>query len=329
MGWVLTIAGGVVVALGLLLGIIAPTDRMTSIEAFFARLVIMLPTVLFGLVLIGLGHVSRQIAALKSTLALSTIGSVLAAAATPPPAAPPAAAPAAGPAPLLAAGAAGAAVAGAAVLAATQVAPVEAAPAPEPPAPAPEPASVLDRFDLELERRLAASLEGPIDLTPEPVAPLLALVEPEPPLDPEPVVEARADDEPVIPDAYLPAEPEPVLDLAVAVPVEPAPEPTPEPAPEPIIPPLPAVDAHAFGMPSSERPRPPTVAEYVAADEAALTEPAVPARQVVREGQFAGRRYRMFEDGSLEIDTDQSTLRFDSLDEFRAFVATGSKAPAG
>ena len=46
---------------------------------------------------------------------------------------------------------------------------------------------------------------------------------------------------------------------------------------------------------------------------------------LMREGTFAGRNYRMYEDGSLEIDTDQSTIRFDSLDEFRSFVSNVSK----
>lgn len=71
--------------------------------------------------------------------------------------------------------------------------------------------------------------------------------------------------------------------------------------------------------------RAPTVEEYLGRSEPAPEADIVEApRTVVREGQFAGRRYRMFEDGSLEIDTEQSTIKFASLDDFRAFVSAAS-----
>ncbi len=69
-------------------------------------------------------------------------------------------------------------------------------------------------------------------------------------------------------------------------------------------------------------------AELMAQNEAAI-EPAAPAigtvttpstEIAVKEGEIAGRKYRLFADGSLEIDTNQSTIRFDSMDEFRQFI---------
>lgn len=42
--------------------------------------------------------------------------------------------------------------------------------------------------------------------------------------------------------------------------------------------------------------------------------------EAVKTGEIAGRKYRLFADGSLEIDTNQSTIRFDSMDEFRQFI---------
>ncbi len=83
----------------------------------------------------------------------------------------------------------------------------------------------------------------------------------------------------------------------------------------------PTVDAGAPGIASQPAARAPTIAELLERDLANWEPPAEPVRpQLVREGQFAGRTYRTYDDGSLEIDTDQSTLRFDSLDEFRAFI---------
>lgn len=70
--------------------------------------------------------------------------------------------------------------------------------------------------------------------------------------------------------------------------------------------------------------RAPTVDEYFEQEKAGemAEEPSSP---LAREGTFAGRSYRMYEDGSLEIDTEQSTIRFNSLDEFRAFVSAAAK----
>jgi hypothetical protein len=70
----------------------------------------------------------------------------------------------------------------------------------------------------------------------------------------------------------------------------------------------------------SEEWRAPTVDEFLIKGDA--QEHQNPSSRLAREGTFAGRSYRMYEDGSLEIDTDQSTIRFDSLDEFRKFVSS-------
>jgi hypothetical protein len=129
---------------------------------------------------------------------------------------------------------------------------------------------------------------------------------------------------------------------------EPAPEPMPAPAPEPapmvvVSPPAPTAEASppaepapapsVVAAPPEPEPEPkpepemraPTVAEFIARG----SEPdPTPAPRVVREGQFAGRRYRMFEDGSLEIDTEQSTIQFSSLEEFRTFVASAGRRPS-
>ncbi len=70
--------------------------------------------------------------------------------------------------------------------------------------------------------------------------------------------------------------------------------------------------------------RAPTVDEFLG-QEKRRDEPEQDA-VLMREGTFAGRNYRMYEDGSLEIDTDQSTIRFESLDEFRSFISNVSKS---
>ena len=131
---------------------------------------------------------------------------------------------------------------------------------------------------------------------------------------------------------------------ATAAPLKAAPTalPIPPPAPEPpavpaamaasALPPMapsradPALalettDAGALSIASPPAARAPTIAELLERDLANWEPSAEPVRpQLVREGVFAGRTYRTYDDGSLEIDTDQSTLRFDSLDEFRAFI---------
>jgi hypothetical protein len=73
-------------------------------------------------------------------------------------------------------------------------------------------------------------------------------------------------------------------------------------------------------QPAASMRRAPTVDEFIVRGE--NSQPASP--RLAREGVFAGRNYRMYEDGSLEIDTDQSTIRFDSLDEFRSFVSSAA-----
>lgn len=83
--------------------------------------------------------------------------------------------------------------------------------------------------------------------------------------------------------------------------------------------PEPGIAAPREGAQTSKAP---TIAELLERDLVswnALAEKPKP--RIVREGQFAGRTYRTFDDGSLEIDTEESTLRFDSLDEFRNFVS--------
>ena len=77
----------------------------------------------------------------------------------------------------------------------------------------------------------------------------------------------------------------------------------------------------------AEEQRVPTVDEYLSHGQQTDSVPQNTA-PLVREGNFAGRRYRMFDDGSLEIDTDQSTIRFASLEEFRAFVSAAGKREA-
>lgn len=74
---------------------------------------------------------------------------------------------------------------------------------------------------------------------------------------------------------------------------------------------------------AEEERRAPTVDEYLL--KAHTSEEPPSSSRLAREGTFAGRHYRMYEDGSLEIDTDQSTIRFDSLEEFRAFVSSAGK----
>lgn len=133
-----------------------------------------------------------------------------------------------------------------------------------------------------------------------------ALLEPEPPA-PEPEPPA--------------AEPSPVAPAATAPPPPPEPEP-PLPQDEPPETELPHTD-------EADARRAPTIAELLERDIDHEPQEPEPSARIVREGQFAGRRYRMFENGSLEIDTDQSTIRFGSLDEFRAFVsAAARKTPA-
>ncbi len=84
-----------------------------------------------------------------------------------------------------------------------------------------------------------------------------------------------------------------------------------EPAPEP------------NNTASIPRGRAPTIGEYQSTGGSQEQREQSP--RLAREGTFAGRNYRMYEDGSLEIDTDQSTIRFDSLEEFRSFVSTAAK----
>lgn len=142
-----------------------------------------------------------------------------------------------------------------------------------------------------------------------------ALSEPEPkhaPEVPQPVEETAALPDPIVaPELIIPSDPAEAEDKTEAAP---APAPT-------SLPPAPQLP------PSAIPTRAPTVAELLQRDPSDAEADAPPIARVTREGQFAGRRYRMFGDGSLEIDTEQSTIRFSSLDEFRAFVASASKKP--
>lgn len=115
----------------------------------------------------------------------------------------------------------------------------------------------------------------------------------------------------------------PLRPVPAAAPLSPqaSPQPPLQAAPPPVAAPAQAAKREAaLG-------RAPTIAELLAQDLAAAeaAPPEKPKPRVVREGQFAGRSYRTFEDGSLEIDTEQSTLRFDSLEEFRAFVSNSGQ----
>jgi hypothetical protein len=88
-----------------------------------------------------------------------------------------------------------------------------------------------------------------------------------------------------------------------------APEPVMQPQPQPFLP--------------TNDWRAPTVDEYLEKGNEDGQQDA--SMRLAREGTFAGRNYRMYEDGSLEVDTDQSTIRFDSLEEFRSFVSSAAK----
>lgn len=408
------IAGGLGVLAALVFGIAVPTDRMTGSEAFFARLIIILPSMLFGLVLVGLGYVSRQL----SELLARPIAPVPAPAFHEAPSADPVGDPAkrepdvSEPAQALAvptapvhradariplptpeplpekpvSGGKGMAAMGGAALAGLGAVTSAFAfrksattpPAVEAPAPAvTEPvtahvdvarssaAQPLDENDLatqigrELERRGALDLvpdekeaeDDPVPdadpsaeviAGPDRVAAAIAALTPSgatltapstPVLDDLPMTFdlglGDPDPEPVAKDQVKPP-PLPDLDLAMgedrsveADPDETIDPPIVETASAGLQVPTPAPEM--VSATGAERWRAPTVEQFVAQEPAAQEQEAALPGKVVREGQFAGRRYRMFENGSLEIDTDQSTLRFDSLDEFRSFVAGGTR----
>jgi hypothetical protein len=40
-----------------------------------------------------------------------------------------------------------------------------------------------------------------------------------------------------------------------------------------------------------------------------------------------GNRYVMFSDGSIDAETPDGTFRFQSLDELKAFIASGGEGP--
>jgi hypothetical protein len=414
MAWALMIAGGLGVLAGLIFGIAVPTDRMTGSEAFFARLIIILPSMLFGLVLVGLGYVSRQLSQLlaRPTAPMTAPapvetpsadpGSSFAerepAAFEPAPAypAPPVPAQRADarvplptpeptlekPAPLSRgmAAASGAALAGlgAVTAAFTFRKSATAQPSAETPVPnAAEPVTAvvdvtnsdavqpLDENDLATQIGRALERRGALDIEPDekeaeddpvpdadPSAEVIAgpdrvaaaiaaltpmasdlTAAPTPAIDDLPLTFnldlGDLDPEPVAKDqATLPELPD--LDLATGEErsVEADPDETIDP---PLVSAAPAELPATTPAPNlvsaagTDRWRAPTVEQFVAQEPAAQEQEAALPGKVVREGQFAGRRYRMFENGSLEIDTDQSTLRFDSLDEFRSFVAGGSR----
>jgi len=415
MAWALMIAGGLGVLAGLIFGIAVPTDRMTGSEAFFARLIIILPSMLFGLVLVGLGYVSRQ---LSQLLAQTTVPVPAPASSEVPSADPadrlsknepdvsePAQALPVSPAPphradariplptpeplpekatsggkgLAAAG--GAALAGLGAVTAAFAFRKSATTQPAVEAPVPggtepvtanvevaEPRSAtqsLDESDLatqigrELERRGALDLapdekeseDDPVPdanpsaeviagpdrvaaaiaaLTPSNAAVTVAsaLVLDDLPMtfdlglgdiDPEPVAKDQATP-PQLPDLDLAMGVERSVEADADETIDPPRFATPSAELQASIPAPEMVAAAA-----TDRWRAPTVEQFVAQEPSAQEPDAALPGKVVREGQFAGRRYRMFENGSLEIDTDQSTLRFDSLDEFRSFVAGGSR----
>lgn len=131
------------------------------------------------------------------------------------------------------------------------------------------------------------------------------------------------DDAPAAPEPAPLIAPEPVIAIAQTLVTIPAPTVEPE-APQPEVEPVRPMAEPPSVAANTAIGRAPTVAEFMERGADAIEAEEAP-RRVIREGQFAGRRYRMFDNGSLEIDTEQSTIRFATLDEFRAFVAAASK----
>lgn len=173
----------------------------------------------------------------------------------------------------------------------------------------PEPRLELDSRFLD-EAFRSPKADGPEHVQDQPVAG--AAMTTSPPRAAIPPLPPRLAPAPPAPPKAMPAMTPPPLSLQTMAP------PAPPPQPEPAAPVSADVPPEAPPNPAA---RAPTIAELLERDLANWEPPEEPVRpRLVREGQFAGRTYRTYDDGSLEIDTDQSTLRFDSLEEFRAFV---------
>lgn len=343
----LLIASAAVIVLGLLLAVFAPTGNMGAQEAFYARVLLLIPSLICGLILFGFSAVVGAIARLENQG--EQLRLLLAARGETSPRQP-----------------------NRALL-----------PDEEDEEPESAPPSILSRAGSRLRgERGAPAMPEPSRRTPPQMDEDEALAPPSPPparqapprfspppmaAPPEPATRPRAqqmdgragDLDPSFLDRALRREPGDFAEQPRGMPVPPRPaapppamaQPTPRaPSPPPMAappaapsmpapppraePPLPPI-APAFSAPPAAAPpapptrempaaeKAPTIAELLERDLANWEPPAEkPKPRLVREGQFAGRNYRTFDDGSLEIDTEQSTLRFDSLEEFRAFVGS-------
>lgn len=369
MSRTLLIAAAVLVLFGFALAFLAPTGNMGAQEAFYARLLVLIPALFCGLILFGFSAVVGAIGRLENQgeqlrLLLATRGEasvprnaigkrLLALEEDAEEEEPP-------PVTIFGKAAQRVPQRGAAVMhdepaddlhVATaeqevNIPPLRAAPPPfAPPQPSPmsaplredplpEPSPKLDTSFLERALRQTMAQEQPaaepahpstLEKSAERIIAAPAVAPPPEPQAPPPSLSIAVP--PARPFSELPPPPEPA-------PSTPAPVP---PAISPVAPPLMAAPAEPPSQPppasimAQAEPTPsrvPTIAELLERDlerwnEAAPVEKPKP--RLVREGQFAGRTYRTYEDGSLEIDTEQSTLRFDSLDEFRTFVASSGQ----
>ncbi len=340
--------GGLVILTGLALSVLAPTDLMTSRDAFFARLGIIGPALIYGFLIVGVGYIIHLLKAIRDhlvpvqerlvsddpveqvgSMAIGAVGAVGVAAAG-------------------LAHAASAALQGKSEypesadeiapaqeqslqehglqeqgLSVTQIAPAHEATQKEDITDLPDLTSYLDSLlnptaqtDAAHAVTNTAEVTSQIDQISFDLSDL-GQIEDAPPLSLTQSVSLPVD-------APTPSTDfdDSFLSQAISDALEPLKSEA-HPDEQPIIA---DVAAPSMALANVDEERAPTVAEYLAHPEHHDTqEPNEIPRAVMREGQFAGRRYRMFEDGSLEIDTEQSTIKFDSLDEFRSFVSSANK----
>jgi hypothetical protein len=91
---------------------------------------------------------------------------------------------------------------------------------------------------------------------------------------------------------------------------------------DPVVPDTPA--SEPLAVPTSPGP--------VSSDVAEPTPPAAPDGQeaaVIGTYNSGGNRYVMFSDGSIDAETPDGVFRFQSLDELKAFIASGGEKPQG
>ena len=331
----LIIAAAIIALLGLVLAFLAPTGNMGAQEAFFARLLLLGPSIICGLILFGFGavvgaierleHQGEQLRLLLAARGEKPISMPIVRTGEAKPLAPEAKAnsifdrlrqPKASRAEIEVQQADNMMMDDPAELRAhpparaksltPELSAAESAPA-EKPQPKNRDDSLVELDTSFLERALR---RPSADIAPTEPAPEPRLAAPEPRLvaeitEPEPPPARSAEKLPPISLPPLPKEPvAPAFIIA-----------------EPVAPPAQPIIAQA-NAPANQAP---TIAELLERDLANWAEATEkPRPRVVKEGHFAGRAYRTFEDGSLEIDTEQSTLRFDSLEEFRNFVSNST-----